>query len=303
MISENIELVLKGSEKNLYVSNLENALKKINQKTKPNINLIKFQNLLSIYNFDTKYNIKRFKEITINKYTGLPTKISINKLFKERDTNLNDKRLNLVEEVNKALLENKDILKIKEKYSKNKYFEDIKSLDTFDKFCDIKTTDRQISISNYENDFFVNYKISFDNVYKENARIFSEILKQKINNNSIDKPKYLNTFFEMLKEYSIIPDEIEKNIIGPFFTNKSENDNYKIRSFVKHNDSFILEYRKQCLKQNKIEKKRKVLKIFNKKEIMLEKKILDDFVVYSANDNIKQELYDSLQKNNNVMLI
>ncbi len=303
MISENIELVLNGSEKNLYISNLEKALKKINKKVKPNINLVKFQNLFSIYNLDTKYNAERFKEITINKYTGLPTKISINKLFKERTSNLNNEGLNVVEEVNKALLEDKDISRIREKYSKNKYLEDIKSLDTFDEFCEIKTTDRQISISNYENNFFVNYRISFDNAYKDNARIFSEVLKQKINSNSIDKPKYLNTFYERLKEYGILPDRLEKNIIGPFFTNKSENDDYNIRSFVKDDSSFILEYRKQCLEQNRVKKKRKILRIFNKKETLLEKKFLDDFIIYSANDTIRQELYDSLQKNNNMMII
>ena len=67
MISENIELVLNREQKNLYTNNLEKALLKLNEEI-ANINIRKFQNLISIYNLDKKYNANRFEEITLNKY-------------------------------------------------------------------------------------------------------------------------------------------------------------------------------------------------------------------------------------------
>jgi len=302
MISENIELVLNREQKSLYINNLNKALQKLNNEI-TNINTRKFQNLISIYSLDTKYNLNRFEEITLNKYTGLPTKISIKDLFKEKSFNLKTDKINVVEEVKNALSENKDISKIRDKYSKNKYYEDVKRLDSFDDFCDIKNTNNQIILSNYESNLFVNYRIFFDEVYKENAKIFSEKLKKKINNNSIDKPKYLSTLYERLKESYILPNNLEKHIIGPFFTNKIENEDYNLRGFVKENNSFILEYRKQFVELNKVEINKKILKIFNRKESVLEKNHSEDFVIYSTSDDIKQEVYDSFPKDKNVLVI
>ena len=289
-------------QKNLYTNNLEKALLKLNEEI-ANINIRKFQNLISIYNLDKKYNANRFEEITLNKYTGLPTKTCVKDLLKERNFNLKTDSIDLLEEVKKALSENKDISKIRDKHSKNRYYEDVKNLDSFENFCDIKNINNQIIVSNYESNLFVNYRIFFNEVYKENAKKFSEILKEKINNKSIDKPKYLSTLYEKLKEYNIIPNVLEKHIVGPFFTSKIENDDYNIRSFVKEDDSYILEYRKQSLELNRVNINKKIFKIFYRKVSVLEKNNSEDFVVYSTSDNIKEQLCDSFPKNNNILVI
>jgi hypothetical protein len=299
MISETTELVLKGEEKEKYTKNIVHAIEKINKYYLKIYDVKKLENLINFYNIDTELNAKRFDSLEIDSNTGFPTKQSIEILFKDRNIYQNNKENNIVEKIKEALKNNSDIKNIRDEYAQGRYFEEIKKSDIIDGFYSTTLKDDSLAISSYINNCFSISTINFKPDMHQNITEFYNYLEDK---NENDKPNYLETIYQKLQSYELIPESIEKQTIGPFYRKRTGNENYQVRTAIKDDDSYVL----QCKKEKLSIQTKKSIKwdfLVPKKSLIIDKEFCNPFVVYCCSSNLYLNLLDILPNDVNVKVI
>jgi len=307
MISDNNELVLKLEEKEIYTRNLAEAIKKLSLEkflNIPGFELKKLENLINFYNIDSNFKSNRFENIEIDVNSGFPTKLSLETLFKDKKIySCSSNICSDISEKIKAYLkgdsDDSDFEQTIKKYSLQRYFEEIKKLDIVEDFSSSSVRENCISISSYNNNRFANYRIFFKDVYSEEAEVFASYMNDEKQN---DKPKYLGTMYDKLLSYGIIPELIEKHTIGPFYTEKTGNENYDIRAIAENKNDYVLAYKNEKVYTEKKEIIKKEF-IFTKKETVLERKYEPEFWIYVSSENLRLKLLDILPNMENIKVI